>query len=526
MKSNLTTRVCTTLQLSALLALTACVPKGTHSNLAQKSWIIGSQSEWNHQTASRSNLEYRSHQAHVIADQASFKSTLKRYQTKRSAASITIDQSPVWHNWHPMSNIGPSNLGDAPIMLTVAPGDYWMFGRYHRNQETKNFQAEAVKLKGYDLPLLTTPFPNQYDAPGGLKKKLGGYHAWQSKDMKHWVHHGPVSELFSVWATTAEYVDGKLYLYYDFPNDQDPHLYIDDDLTDGLPGKNMGLAFKDPSDGSDCTFIRDLDGNFHVIYEDWSPIDASRHSWDSPLAGHAVSSNGIDNFKILNPAVDERTQATGTFGEYPHPHWCLEDPKNFPGKPSTVDIKHLSVKKGDIRAFAQYEIHEPKQDAFGDWASICIGGQYYLFGDYHAANAGIRVGWFTASSLDEKFEFCGAIGQGHPDPDIMFAEGKFYMATQMAQDYVSTGPWVGEVKVRVGVDTNNDGKINTWTNWQLVQENYDYITGFSKQIAKTPAQMDLRQLPDGYGFQIELDIKNTGQVANSIIDRIQLDFHE
>jgi hypothetical protein len=47
--------------------------------------------------------------------------------------------------------------------------------------------------------------------------------------------------------TTAEFVDGKAYLYYDFPNDADPHLYIDEDLTDGKPGKDMGLVFKDPS---------------------------------------------------------------------------------------------------------------------------------------------------------------------------------------------------------------------------------------------------------------------------------------
>ena len=60
-------------------------------------------------------------------------------------------------------------------------------------------------------------------------------------------------------------------IYYDFPNDQDPHVYVDDDLFDGEPGKNMGIAVKDPSHGSDAGFIRDLDGNMHVIIEDWSP---------------------------------------------------------------------------------------------------------------------------------------------------------------------------------------------------------------------------------------------------------------
>ena len=60
---------------------------------------------------------------------------------------------------------------------------------------------------------------------------------------------------FCRWTTTAEQVGGKTYIYYDFPNDQDPHLFIDGDLTDGKPGKNMGLAFADPSDGSDCAVV-------------------------------------------------------------------------------------------------------------------------------------------------------------------------------------------------------------------------------------------------------------------------------
>ena len=372
---------------------------------------------------------------------------------------------------------------------------------------------------------MTTPFPNQFDAPGGLKKGLGGYHAWQSRDMIHWVHHGPVTERFSSWVTTAEYADGKLFIYYDYPNDQDPHLYIDEDLTDGVPGQNMGMAFEDPSHGSDCAFIRDLQGNFHVIYEDWGAIDASTHSWDSPLAGHAVSSDGIGDFRILPPAVDVRTNPTGRFAEYPHPHWHATDPEKYPGKAAPVDVPQHRIKAGDVRAFGRYEIHEPEQNAFGDWATICIGGQYYLFADYHPANDRIRVGWFTSSSLDEPFTFCGEIGRGHPDPDITYAEGQFYLATQMSTDYVSPGPWVESVEVRVGVDTNKDGAIDQWSDWQTVRETYDYIPGFSKQITKTPAQIDLSNLAEGYGFQIELRLTDTTENASTpILDKVVLRF--
>ncbi len=419
-----------------------------------------------------------------------------------------------------MEPIGPKNLGDAPVFLQMGPQNYWMFGRYggfgpkrKKGQKAKDqpkpepFVAKDAKLEGFDIPLKTTPHENQFNAPGGLKQGKGGYHAWQSKDMVNWVHHGAVTEGFSKWTTTAEQVDGVAYIYYDFPNDQDPHVYVDKDLTDGVPGENKGLAFKDPSDGSDCAIIRDLDGKFHLIVEDWSPIWAQKHSWDSPLAVHAVSDDGLTNFKILDPPVDERTEGTGEMKEYKHPHWAKEDPKNFP------------------TGIAKYEVHKPEQDAWGDWAAIAIGGQYYLFADYHPAGQPIKVGWFTAPSIDDKFEFVGEIGKGHPDPDIGFAEGQFYLITQNANDYISPGPWVETVTARVGVDTTNDGKIDQWSDWGEVKESYDYIEGFSKQVAKEPATLDVSSLSEGFGFQIELKIEDsTENDSKPIVEGIELGF--
>jgi hypothetical protein len=268
--------------------------------------------------------------------------------------------------------------------------------------------------------------------------------------MMHWVHHGPVTETLARRVTTAEQVGDKTYIYYDYPNDQDPHLYIDDDLTNGVSGKNMGLAFCNPTDGSDCAVIRDLEGHFHVIYEDWSPINAKAHSWDSPLAGHAMSKDGIKNFQILGNAVDERTTPTGRKGTYEHPHW-LQHPD-------------WSTNIGE------YEIHEPEQNAFGDWAAISIGGRHYLFCDSHPAGERIRIGWFTSDDIGKPLTFCGEIGLGHPDPDIGFAEGKFFLINQTSNDYVSPGPWVELVEVRAGVDTTGDGAIDIWTDWQEVKE--------------------------------------------------------
>ncbi|MBC8280038.1 MAG: hypothetical protein H8E48_04555 [Chloroflexi bacterium] len=490
----------TRVYISILLACVVC----TSAVHGAEGWRIDTTEEWQAAEQESGGLVLGSGLATPTNPSCFYRSITRTFSKQHSAASFVITQSPEWHNWNPIDNIGPSNLKDAPVFLSTGPDDYWMFGRYGPSEDSE-FTAESIQLEGFDIPLKSTPFPNQFDAPGGLRKGLGGYHAWQSRDMLNWVHHGPVTEKFSRWVTTAEYVDGKAYIYYDYPNDQDPHLYIDDDLTDGKPGRNVGLAFKDPSDGSDCAVIRDLQGRFHVIYEDWSPINARNHSWDSPLGGHAVSKNGTGNFTILPPAVDERTKPTGKVAEYLHPHW-----KQHPDWDSNV---------------ARYNVHEPEQNAYGDWSAICIGEQYYLFCDFHPAHDGIRVGWFTSSSLDKPFSFCGEIGRGHPDPDILFAEGRFYLVTQMKKDYSSPGPWVEKVEARVGVDTDGDTTIDVWTDWREVKERYNYIKGFSKQVERVPASIDVSELPAGFGFCFDLRAEDaTKNKSKPILDSVHMAF--
>ena len=488
-------------------------------------WQIDHTAEWQAAQAGSEGIEIVDGFATPSGVTGRYRSSVKRFPQKVSAQSITFGQSPSWLNWQPVDKVLPPSLGNAPVFLSLGPNNYWAFGL--NTAEPPN--GEEAKLEGFDLPLKTTALENVFDAPGAFSGNSDGYHAWQSKDMKHWVHHGAVTPKRAKWTTTAEYRDGKVYIYYDFPNDQDPHVYVDEDLFDGKPGRDMGMAFKDPSHGSDCAVIRGLDGKFHLIYEDWSPIDASKHSWDSPLAGHAVSDDGLSDFKILAPAVDKRTEPTGTFKEFPHPHWHQEDPENYAGKPSRVDVPMHAIKAGDVRAYARYEVHEPEQNAYGDWAAISIGGQYYLFGDYHPAGSTkgkeMSVAWFTASGINQTFTFCGNIGSGHPDPDIGFAEGQFYLLTQTRHDYVSSGPWVESVEARVGVDTTGNGRINQWTDWKEVKESYDHIPGFAKQISRTPAALDLSTLPAGYGFAFEFKATDTTEnESKPLIDKVTLNF--
>ncbi|QDV20496.1 hypothetical protein Pan153_51710 [Gimesia panareensis] len=476
------------------------------TTVTARDWVIDTQKDWTDAADYQVHLEFKDGTAVPTDKTASFTSKFKRFDGKQKPKSIVIEQSPLWQNWEPIANLGPVNLQDAPVFLAIGPKNYWVFGRYGGARKKKGFQPELATLDGFDVQLQTTPWKHQYDAPGGLKKGLGGYHAWQSRDMVNWVHHGSVTEAFSRWVTSAEYKDGKVYIYYDYPNDQDPHVYIDEDLTDGKPGKDMGLAVKDPSHGSDAGFIRDKEGRFHVILEDWSPINASKRSWDSPLAAHAVSENGVTDWKFLAPPVDNRTKDTGKIAEYKHPHW----------------LQHPDWKTN----IGKYHVHEPEQEAYGDWAPICVGSQYYLFGDYDPAGGGhMSVAWFTSPSIDGPFTWCDKIGTGHPDPDIGFAEGRFYLFTQQPTDFVSPGPWVEQVEVRVGVDTTHDGTPDTWTDWTEVKETYDYTPGLSKHVKRSPAKLDLKGLPAGYGCSFELKLKDTtANKSKPMIDKVQLSF--
>lgn len=468
-------------------------------------WIIDTQEQWMAAVAKADHVEIQDGLLVPSEATSSFTSQVQRFSEPRQAGAIVLHQSPVWQNWKPVENLGPTNLSDAPVFLAIGPNNYWAFGRYG-GKRSKDFKPQPATLEGFDVELLTTPWPNQYDAPGGREPGLGGYHAWQSRDMVNWVHHGPVTEGFSRWVTSAEHKDGKTYIYYDYPNDQDPHVYVDENLADGKPGKNMGIAVRDPSHGSDAGFIRDAEGKFHVIFEDWSPIDASKRSWDSPLAGHAVSDDGISNWSFLDPAVDNRTEPTGKVAEYRHPHW-----KQHPDWDTNI---------------GKYEVHEPEQEAYGDWAAICIGGQYYLFGDYDPAGGGhMSVGWFTSSDINKPFTWCDKIGNGHPDPDIGFAEGKFYLFTQQNTDYVSPGPWVEKVEVRVGVDTNKDGALDRWTDWTEVKETYKQNPRLAKHVDRSPATLDLSDLPEGHGFGFEVRMTDTTENKSiPILDRIVLSF--
>ncbi|MDF1659951.1 MAG: hypothetical protein P1U58_20215, partial [Verrucomicrobiales bacterium] len=424
-------------------------------------WVIDSQREWNDAKDSTEGLKAAKGLASLSNESGTFRSILRTFDKPKKAGTLTLTPSPYWNNWTPIPSVGPKDASNAPVFLPVAPDDYWYFG-------TKQ----------------------------GAGK---GYHAWRSSDLKTWKHLGLVC--WSNWVTTAEYADGKIFLYYDEPNDQDPHLMVGENLDGEIKWTDHGMVLADPSHGSDAGVIRTQDGVFHLIYEDWRPLNARTHSWDSPLAGHADSRDGIVGFaphEFPFP-IDHRTKPTGTFSEYEH------SSRSYP---------------------LTYEIHEGEQDAYGDYTAIQVGERFYLFCDYDPHGDPMRVGCFVSNSIYRPFEWSGDIGMGfHPDPTIGFAEGKFYLIVQRAQeDFVSTGPWVDTVKARAGVDGDGDGEIDEWTDWKEVRENYRQKKGFARVIETIPASLDLSNLPMGKGFQFEIQTEASNPDHRPALDRVEMTF--
>ena len=148
----------------ALLLLTTTV-------VAQDKWTIKTQAEWEQNIASKNQLELKDGMVWPTAKTATFQSQLKRFDNKRSAQSITFEQSTVWENWNPVKNIGTRSMGGAPVFLSLGPDNYWMFANY-RNKGKEQEKGRPATLDGFDIPLLTTENPNEYQAPGGLKLSL------------------------------------------------------------------------------------------------------------------------------------------------------------------------------------------------------------------------------------------------------------------------------------------------------------------------------------------------------------------
>ena len=58
-----------------------------------------------------------------------------------------------------------------------------------------------------------------------------------------------------------------------------------------------------------------------------------------------------------------------------------------------------------------------------------------------------------------------------------------------------------------------------------MKEQYDYIAGFSKQIKRIPASMDLSKLPHGHGLSFEIRLTDTTENSSKpMIEQLEISF--
>ena len=81
------------------------------------------------------------------------------------------------------------------------------------------------------------------------------------------------------------------------------------------------------------------------------------------------------------------------------------------------------------------------------------------------------------------------------------------------------------VKARVGVDINGDNRVDRWTDWQELKETYRQKDGYLRVVEKTPASIDLSNLPSGKQvmFEIQVDDEKTKGVT-PLISKAELQF--
>ncbi len=503
------------------------VPQEPIDPIAGPNWIIDSADEWAVAVdQDNSAFQVADGFATSLTDNSVFQSRIQAFTTKQTFQQMVIHQTKEWpaDQWKGPSvvdpsiyddnDIGPSNSStgdrDAPVFLSPQEGDYWVFDRSGDNR----------------------------------------YHGFHSTDMINWVDKGRIGndpeENGFRWVTTAEYHDGRIFIYTDRPNDHDPSVVtIDyvagsgvvldtsgnptDSSSDIIAINDFGVVLGKPevtidgttyslAGGSDNTVFRDpADGQFHMIHEDWSHHNAQRYRWDSNIAGHAVSPDGINGF---------------VFGEAPRPIFL---PGNYITQEEATDTNSFTQLNGNVETVEldgiEYFVgYHPERfhlfrltdqlHAWGDYSMIKVGETYYLFVDDDSPSEGIGLGYWYGDSLNEEFTYGGRIVDGvHPDPGAGFAEGNFLMMIQgndndeiFGNDLLSSGPWVEGIEAQAGVDVDGDGLIDEWTPWQPVSEEYSRIEGFTKAYGVEEAMLDMSSLPAGYGVSFRLR-SESGNVA-------------
>ena len=500
--------------------------------IAGPNWVIDDSEEWA-EAIDQGNSVFTTADgfATSIGSNGVFQSRVQLFTQMQTFEELVIRQNKQWtiNKWGNPSQVDPGiynnddvgpELGndgdiDAVVFLLVQDGDYWVFDR---------------------------------QAGGG-----SSYHAYHSTDMQNWVDKGIIGAGFD-WVTTSEFHDGKIFIYTDRPNDHDPSLVtidyvagsgqVFDSNGNEITGTSIstinsnriavtdhgvilakpevtvnGTTFSLAGGSDNCVFRDPDDGQFHIIHENWSHQNASRFSFDSNIASHAISPDGINGF-----VFDEATRPIDLPGNFITQNQAT-DSASFTqrnGNVQTVDLNGILFHVGDHPNRLHLFRLTDQLHAWGDYSMIKVGQTYYLFAD-DDDESGIGLSYWYGESLNEGFTYGGRLLNGlHPDPGVGFAEGNFLLMLQQnnggtyGNDLLSNGPWVRGVEAQAGVDVDGDGEIDLWSDWQEVTESYYQIDGFSKAFGINEAQLDTSTLPDGYGFAFRLRSASGGVLFDNV----------
>ena len=68
-------------------------------SLFSESWKIKSQTEWKKNLQSSKGIIIKDNVVSPVEKAGHFRTKLKKFKSKKSLQSLTINQSPVWQNW-------------------------------------------------------------------------------------------------------------------------------------------------------------------------------------------------------------------------------------------------------------------------------------------------------------------------------------------------------------------------------------------------------------------------------------------
>ena len=137
--------------------------------LAAETRVIDTQEEWQKVVADSRAMELADGLLLPQAGEAFVAVTLPTNGKKQALKSVTLRQFPVWDSWKGIPKVVPGGIEDAPVLLAVEPGNYWIVhpkvmhstDMVHWKESVKEMEKELLKIVKWKSFLLKEDLQNQ-----------------------------------------------------------------------------------------------------------------------------------------------------------------------------------------------------------------------------------------------------------------------------------------------------------------------------------------------------------------------------